>query len=86
MKVRSYTTATKRVGKGKKTGRLPDIDYWKYNTLPHDMKFWQYACLCCGVSIQCLLLVLVFCMASSGLIYMIDYLLVKFFDLSIIGV
>ena len=76
--------ASKRVGKGKKTGRLPDSEYYKYNTLPHDMKFWQYACLCCGVGIQCILLVIVFCWVASGAIYMIDFLLGKIFDFTIL--
>ena len=75
--------ASKRVGKGKKTARIIG-DYYKWKTLPHDMKGWQYACLCCGVSIQCILLVLVFCVASSGLIYMVDFLLGKIFGLTIL--
>ena len=38
------------------TGRITDtLHNWK--VLPRDMKGWQYACLCCGVGIQCLLLI-----------------------------
>ena len=77
--------ASKRVGKGKKTGRLPDMEFYKWNTLKHEMKLWQYVCLCCGVGIQCILLVVVFCWVARGAIYMVDFLLGKIFGLSILG-
>ena len=49
-----------------------------------DMQLWEYALLVMGVSLQCICLVLVFCMVSSGLIYMIDFLLGKIFGFSIL--
>lgn len=76
--------AIKRVGKGRRTGRIIG-EYFKWNTLPHDMKLWQYACLCCGVGIQCILLVIVFCWVASGGIMIIDFLLGVFWDVSILG-
>jgi len=75
--------ASKRVGKGKKTGRITG-EFYNWNTLKHDMKMWQYACLCCGVGIQCILLVIVFCWVASGGIMIVDFLLGKIFGLTIL--
>ena len=76
-------SAKKRVGKGKKTGRLPDTEYYRWNTLPHDLKLWEYCGLITGVTLQCIGLVIVVCMVASGAIMVIDYLLDNFFNLSL---